>query len=175
MRSSTPDPGPRWLHDNPRRPQIGARMGLLGVSQRKLEQSARTECVLRCKGREGVSQSTATGTSRGSGTRPRSPTDRGIRQANAPGLSGLSRGLGPRAVPTSRKYSSSQHVAAPAGTIIFWCAWLTTPSNYGGGLALSPASVAKSAASAASKPPSPPPSTAPSRVGGMAAVAWRLS
>ena len=59
MRLSTPDPiGPRWLHDNPRRTQARGRMrqpcrvGLLKVRQRKLEQSARTECVLRCKGRE---------------------------------------------------------------------------------------------------------------------------
>jgi hypothetical protein len=120
--------------------------------------------------REGLSQSITTGTS--SGTRPRTPPGRGIRQANAPAMSGLSRGAGPRAAPTSRQYSSSQHVkprqpalspsAAPAGG--------PPPSNYGGGLTLSPASVAKSSTTAASKPPSPPPSTAPSRAG-LAAVA----
>ena len=183
--------GNAFIHTRPNRTSLASRQSqtsaswgpngtvMSGAAAEGASAKARAERQNRLRSsmqgsREGLSQDIATSTFRASGTRPRTPPGRGIIPENAPAMSSLSRGVGTRTVQSARKYSSSQHVkprqpvlsssAAPAGG--------PPPSNYGSGLTLSPASVAKSAATAARKPPSPPASTAPSRGGsGMAMVA----
>lgn len=153
-------------------------------AQARADRQSRLQSSTQGGPREALLHNTTGSTSRGIGGRPRTPPGRGIIHAGGQMPSGTTasstsqaRRAGPGAPSTSRKYSSSHHVKPRQPAVSSSAVPAHGPlSNHGGGLTLSPASVALSAATRASKPPSPPPRTAPaalhaSRGGDIAAVA----